>query len=108
VPNGNFAECRAWHSAKPPPIVAPRGSFAECSCQHSANCQDFAECQGFSTRQSDFSANPVKATLPSVFPYALGKVANFLLFYFSLFFDTNTTKIYLNTWILQAVIITNI
>ena len=50
----------------------------------------------------------MKATLPSVLDYALGKVAKFFLFLFSLFFDINTTKIYLNARTLQAVIIINI
>ena len=90
----------------------------------------FAECISQNTRQSGLhrvsriaslpsakllalgkvalSGTPLMATLPSVFPYALGKVANFFLFHFFLFFDTNTTEIYLNTWTLQAVIIKNI
>ena len=45
----------------------------------------FAECFLSSTRQSSFSGDPVKATLPSVLAYALGKVANFFVSLFSIF-----------------------
>jgi len=51
---------------------------------------------------------PCMVTFPSVLAYALGKVTNFYLFMFSLIFDTNITKIYHNTGILQAVVIINI
>ena len=60
------------HSAKS--LKLPRGTTV-------GGC--FAECQEFSTRQSSFSGDPVKATLPSVLAYALGKVAKF--FFVSLF-----------------------
>ena len=50
----------------------------------------------------------MKATLPSVLDYALGKVAKFFLFLFSLFFDINTTNIYINAGVITGVITINI
>ena len=47
-------------------------------------------------------------TLPTVLAYALGKVTNFFLILFSLFFNINITKIYINAGTFQAVIATNI
>ena len=109
VPNGR-------HSTK-------TKTLPECQDLALGKVWNFAECRPAGTRQSFklcrvlnswhsakllFLVYPLWPLLPSVFPYALGKVTKFFLFHFSLFFDTNTTKIYLNTGTLQAVIITNI
>ena len=93
--------------------AAGDGAFAECLTAGTRQRSKCCRVPGFGTRQS-FGRCRVSnfwhsakllfqythySHFASVFPYALGKVTKFFIFMFqfSLFFDTNTTKIYLNT-----------
>ena len=75
---------------------------------HSAKFQTLPSVKLLALGKVAFSGIPLMATFAECFSLCTRQSDQIFLFYFSLFFDTNTTKIYLNTGTLQAVIITNI
>ena len=78
-----------WHSAKCRPRVAPRGRFAEC--------------QVFSTRQSTVVLSCGRPLCRVYWLKHSAKWSIFLfLLLFSLFFDTNTTNIYINAGVITG------
>ena len=100
--DGAFAKCLTAGTRQRPKLCRVPGF---CTWESLKLCRMPA---GWHSAKLLFLVYPLWPLLPSVFPYALGKVTKIFLFHFSLFFNTNTTKIYLNTGTLQAVIITNI
>ena len=94
----SFAECPRLALGKvPAPGSRHVAALPSAGPWHSANFQIFAECQYFSTRQTGCAANLCRPLCRVFWLKHSAKWPIFLfLFLFSLFFDTNTTKIYIN------------